>query len=263
MWAALISSIALPTALPTVGRFPSGEQPDELESAIASDLSTMFDDVRNIDQLAVTMTGELADCFADRAIGVKHIVAHTQRAASRLGIDIVRFYGVDGQFRSAHDATQQDELVAAANWHALANFVARSTVESSILIDVGTTTTDIIPICDGRVATCAKTDFDRLQEGSLVYVGCRRTPVCALLSQVQFSPRDGESDERSLCDNRRRKAIARDGVGGRQRLRYARWKAANDRPRDQSVGAHDRARSSHLQRPGSEGIGGASDRCRR
>ena len=38
----------------------------------------------------------------------------------------------------------------------------------------------------GFVATAAMTDHDRLLEGSLIYVGCRRTPVCALVDRLEF-----------------------------------------------------------------------------
>ena len=48
--------------------------------------------------LTITMTGELADCFADRAEGVRHIVSHACEAAARLKIEEVVFYGVDGRF---------------------------------------------------------------------------------------------------------------------------------------------------------------------
>ena len=48
-------------------------------------------------------------------------------------------------------------------------------------MDVGSTTTDIIPIIDGRVAVRGQTDTDRLRSGELVYTGSLRTPVCALV----------------------------------------------------------------------------------
>ena len=53
-------------------------------------------------------------------------------------------------------------------------------------IDIGSTTTDIIPITQRRVATTALTDHDRLCEHSLVYVGCKRTPVCSLVDILEY-----------------------------------------------------------------------------
>ena len=165
--------------------FPIWRHPERLADAIADDLVRFGE----IDALAVTMTGELADCFVDRAIGVDHIVSHTCQAAARLGIGDVSFYGVDGRFRDPDDARRDVDLVAAANWHALASFVGREIARDALLIDIGSTTTDIIPVVDGRVATTAITDHDRLMEGSLVYVGCRRTPVCALVDRLCFRGR--------------------------------------------------------------------------
>lgn len=170
-------------------RFPMWRNPDRLGDALAKDLGQLHDASSNIDALAVTMTGELADCFADRSVGVAHIVAQMSWAAARLGIDELAFYGVDRQFRDSADATQHADLVAAANWHALASFVAEEVAGRAILVDIGSTTTDIIPIFQGRVDTSATTDYERLVDGSLVYVGCRRTPVCALVDHLNYRGR--------------------------------------------------------------------------
>ncbi|NND96053.1 MAG: tetrahydromethanopterin-linked C1 transfer pathway [Pirellulaceae bacterium] len=162
--------------------FAMWRHPDKLAETIAGDLLACG----TIDSLAVTMTGELADCFADREVGVRHIVEHTVQASRQCGIGSVHFYGVDGQFHDASEACEKVDLLAAANWHALANFVGTSVAASALLIDIGSTTTDIVPIVDGAVATDARTDYDRMLQGSLVYVGCRRTPVCALTSTLEF-----------------------------------------------------------------------------
>jgi probable H4MPT-linked C1 transfer pathway protein len=78
-------------------------------------------------------------------------------------------------------------LAAASNWHALARFCGRYTKPgAAILIDVGSTTTDIIPILDGVPATVGHTDTERLLSGELVYTGVERTPVCALLRTVSY-----------------------------------------------------------------------------
>ena len=127
--------------------------------------------------MAVTMTAELADCFATKREGVAFVVGAFEAAfpASTLWI-----YGVDGRFRSAEEARQQPIDVAAANWMATATLVARATSDA-LLIDVGSTTTDIIPIVRGRVAAEGRTDPARLRSGELVYTGCLRTPICAIV----------------------------------------------------------------------------------
>lgn len=162
--------------------FPMWREPELLCGSLIEDLR----EFGAIDSLAVTMTGELADCFVDRQVGVQHIVDHARRAASQLGIRRVGFYKVDGSFCDADTAKQSTDLIAASNWHALASYVGKEVSANALLIDIGSTTTDIIPVVDGRVATTAKTDYDRLVQGSLVYVGCRRTPVCSLVDRLEF-----------------------------------------------------------------------------
>ncbi len=161
--------------------FPMWRRPETLKDSLCESLA-LFQDVSAI---AVVMTGELADCFADRAEGVLHIVEHTRRAAAERDIPSCYFYGVDGLFRE-QVGTEDVDLIAAANWHALASYVGQSITPNALLIDIGSTTTDIIPIRNGRVATKTQTDYDRLCEGSLVYVGCQRTPVCGLCSWVTY-----------------------------------------------------------------------------
>ena len=62
-------------------------------------------------------------------------------------------------FHSSHDACRDADRIAAGNWHALANFVGKSFCSDGLLIDIGSTTTDIIPILQGAVATTARTDY--------------------------------------------------------------------------------------------------------
>lgn len=169
--------------------FPMWKQSPQVAAAIEEHLRRDFS-ASTIDGLAVTITGELADCFVDRADGIKQLVCHAVEAAGRLKISDVRFYGIDGRFHSAENSIAQPDLIAAANWHALGTYVAREILPDGLLIDIGSTTTDIIPLSGGDVATSATTDHDRLIEGSLVYVGCRRTPVCALVEQMVFRGSD-------------------------------------------------------------------------
>jgi probable H4MPT-linked C1 transfer pathway protein len=56
-------------------------------------------------------------------------------------------------------------------------FVGR---DSSVLIDIGSTTTDIVPIVDAQPRPRGFDDTGRLLAGELVYTGVGRTPVCAI-----------------------------------------------------------------------------------
>ena len=145
--------------------------------------------VGHCDALAVTMTGELADCFRSRLEGVTHIVEQVQRAAAGCGVTTVAYYGTDGDFRDSQGACDRADLVAAANWHALGRYVAEQIAANALLIDIGSTTTDLIRLVGGQVATTARTDFARLADRSLVYIGCRRTPVCGLVDELRFRGR--------------------------------------------------------------------------
>jgi probable H4MPT-linked C1 transfer pathway protein len=130
------------------------------------------------------MTGELADCFATKEVGVQHILAALNRAAEGLPIHI---YQTNGRIKPLSTALRQPLLAAAANWHALASFAARfAPTCSAVLIDIGSTTTDVIPLVDGRPHSRGITDTERLLARELVYTGVERSPVCAMMRHLPY-----------------------------------------------------------------------------
>ncbi|WP_083240637.1 hydantoinase/oxoprolinase family protein [Methyloceanibacter methanicus] len=132
---------------------------------------------------AITMTGELSDVFASRYEGVAYLVALMRKTVG----ENARFYGLDG-FVDAHQAIADWESVASANWHASAALAA-AVEDAGLLVDVGTTTTDIIPFKEGSPCAIGLNDGDRLREGELLYRGVVRTPVMAIASQAPFKGR--------------------------------------------------------------------------
>lgn len=161
--------------------FPLWKQPEKLTDALAE----MIAAAPPAERIAITMTGELADCYETKAEGVQSIVAAAQQAA---GQKQLRVYLVDGRLVQPQEAIANPLLAAASNWHALASFAARYVDESpALLIDLGTTTCDIIPIIDGKPATLGLTDPERLAAGELVYTGVERTPLFALLDSLRLS----------------------------------------------------------------------------
>jgi hypothetical protein len=131
------------------------------------------------DLLAVTMTGELCDCFETKRQGVETILDAVREAA---GTTPVQVWQTTGRFVSLEAARADHLRTAAANWSALAVFAGRFVPAGpALLIDIGSTTTDIIPLLDGKPVPRGFTDLQRLGTGELVYTGARRTPVCALL----------------------------------------------------------------------------------
>jgi len=152
------------------------ELPDFLERVLAAAPAS--------DSLAVTMTGELADCFRSKSQGVRAILDAVQQAAA--GKD-VRVYRVDGNWATVESARQDPLPVAAANWHALARFASRAAGEQDfLLVDVGSTTTDLIPVVAGTPSSHGQDDVSRLLAGELVYTGVERTPVCALVESFPY-----------------------------------------------------------------------------
>ena len=131
------------------------------------------------DTLAVTMTGELCDCFASKHDGVLAILNSVEVSAPRKKVMV---WTTRGRFVDLDQARQDTLQVAAANWLALAACAAKLTHgEPGLLIDIGSTTTDIIPLLAGVPQPRGLTDTERLQARELVYCGVRRTPLCALL----------------------------------------------------------------------------------
>ena len=134
---------------------------------------------------AVTMTGELSDVFGDRAEGVAYLVDLMVRT---VGAQPLSIYAGEAGFLASEDAKRHTLEVASANWHATASLVARRHADG-LLVDVGTTTTDLIPIKAGKVAARGATDAERLTEGELLYTGVVRTPVMAVAHSAPFRGR--------------------------------------------------------------------------
>jgi probable H4MPT-linked C1 transfer pathway protein len=129
---------------------------------------------------AVTMTAELSQAFRTKREGVGFILDALQAAFPG---DDLHVYSVGGRFVRPEEARRLPLDVAAANWAATAGLVARS-IPTCVLIDIGTTSADLIPIVNGRVVVQGNTDPGRLLSGELVYTGALRTPVEAVAHQV-------------------------------------------------------------------------------
>jgi probable H4MPT-linked C1 transfer pathway protein len=129
--------------------------------------------------LGVTMTGELCDCYSSRRAGVHTILD----AVESLQLTVpVQIWCNDGRLRSLAEARKDPIVVASANWLALATFAGRLAPHGpALLIDVGSTTTDIVPLMDGKPVPRGRTDAERLRHCEMVYLGARRTPLNVLL----------------------------------------------------------------------------------
>jgi probable H4MPT-linked C1 transfer pathway protein len=132
---------------------------------------------------ALTMTGELVDLFQDRDEGVRVLTSRMQ--ARLVGQAFRVFAGRAGMITPAQVGAES-LAIASANWFATARFAAER-LERGVLVDIGSTTTDIIPFAEGLVRNRGYTDGERLQTEELVYTGVVRTPVMAVVRRAAFA----------------------------------------------------------------------------
>jgi probable H4MPT-linked C1 transfer pathway protein len=131
------------------------------------------------------MTAELSDVFPTKAEGVRAVLRACEMALGRASMLVL---DDQGTFLPPGEAMERPLSVAAANWAATARLVGRVT-GPSILVDVGSTTTDIIPIRERGSAAIGRTDTERLMSGELVYTGALRTLPASLTETVPLRDR--------------------------------------------------------------------------
>ena len=155
-------------------------------------------------QHAVTMTGEMCDLFAHREDGVRRIAEALEQALLTRPLDgstdaahrgSVHFHAGDAGWCSGANVAANWEAIASANWLATARHAALrfgavagagAGAGEGVLVDIGSTTTDLIAFKAGRVLTLSRTDAQRLAAGELVYQGVVRTPLCALAQRIAW-----------------------------------------------------------------------------
>jgi probable H4MPT-linked C1 transfer pathway protein len=149
-------------------------------------LHSAFDELKrqmgDADSHALTMTGELCDAFASRREGAAGLAAIAVR---HLAPASARFYAGATGFVGPEDVEARAADIASANWRASAELVALRLPEA-LLIDVGSTTVDLIPVAAGKVASLGADDAHRLAAGELVYSGMTRSFVMAMAARAPF-----------------------------------------------------------------------------
>ncbi len=131
---------------------------------------------------AITMTGELVDLFANRSEGV---IAIAEVMARKLANTNVAFFAGEKGFVAAAACRNHIDQIASMNWYATGLYSA-SKVDQALLIDIGSTTTDMLIVRDGKVSARGHTDFTRMAADELVYTGLVRTPLMALTQKIVF-----------------------------------------------------------------------------
>ena len=135
--------------------------------------------------MAVTMTAELSDVFATKREGVTFILESIRTCFPGPAIYVLN---LSGQFMPIGEALSHPLDCAATNWLASAQWVARKFPEC-LMMDVGSTTTDILPILDGKVCVVGRTDMERLASGELVFTGVLRTNLATIVQSVPIAGR--------------------------------------------------------------------------
>src|SRR5438105_7905499 len=134
-------------------------QPFELwkdPGGLAQALRDLLAALPRADALAVTMTGELCDCFETKRQGVNAILDAVEAAA---GPGVIRVWRTDGRLVDVATARRTPLQTAAANWLALATYAGRFAPDGpALVIDIGSTTADILPLVARRPAPRRRAD---------------------------------------------------------------------------------------------------------
>ncbi len=128
-------------------------------------------------KLGVVITGELADCFPDKEQGVRFIVDAVDAAFPG-----AMYLDNHGNFSNRSHISDMRSL-AAANWMASAMLAGKD--NDCIFVDVGSTTTDLIPVKNGR-PLAGDTDLKRMGRHELLYRGMLRTNIAALMDRIEL-----------------------------------------------------------------------------
>jgi len=138
-----------------------------------------------LDGVGVTITAELSDAYWTKKEGINHVLD----CVTEVFGDVPTFVlDVEANLLPVKDARREPLKVASANWAATGWMISKL-IKDCIIVDVGSTTTSIIPVINGKIAAEGKTDLEKLQNGELVYSGSLRTNVAAIVDVIPVQGR--------------------------------------------------------------------------
>ena len=138
-----------------------------------------------LDGVGVTITAELSDAYVTKKDGIYHVLDCMCHVFGEVPIFVL---DVESNMLSVEEALKMPLCVASANWVAT-GWMVKQIVKTCIVLDVGSTTTSIIPVIDGKIVAEGKTDLEKLQNGELVYSGVLRTNIAAIVDGVPIRGR--------------------------------------------------------------------------
>jgi len=160
--------------------FPIWKRGKERLPKVLEKLRKLLVNSTTLDGVGVTMTAELSDAYWNKREGVNHILD----CVAEIFVDVPIFVlSVDAKLLSVRDARRKPLRVASANW-AATGWMASQVIGDCLVVDVGSTTTSIIPIVNGRIIAEGRTDLEKLLNGELVYTGALRTNVAAIVHYI-------------------------------------------------------------------------------
>ncbi len=158
--------------------FPFWKEREKLPEVLASLKKRLG--AETVDAIGVTMTAELSDAYQTKREGVHHILSCVKTVFYNTPIYVLN---TNVEMFSVEEAMQHSLDVASANWAATGWLVAQR-LKDALVIDVGSTSTSIIPIVNGQVSAKGKTDLDKLITGELIYTGSLRTNIAAIVQSI-------------------------------------------------------------------------------
>jgi probable H4MPT-linked C1 transfer pathway protein len=133
-----------------------------------------------LDGVGVTITAELSDAYMTKKEGIDHVLDCVTEAFG----DVPTFVlDMEANLLTVKDARKEPLKVASANW-AATGWMISQLINNCIIVDVGSTTTSIIPVINGKIAAEGRTDLEKLQNGELVYSGSLRTNIAAIVNAI-------------------------------------------------------------------------------
>jgi probable H4MPT-linked C1 transfer pathway protein len=159
--------------------FPVWKDPEKL-THVLSRLKERVSNTVKLDCIGVTMTAELSDAYRTKREGVNHILACVAQVFPNTPVFVL---DVEATLRSMEDARSEPLSVAAANW-AATGWLVSQLIKNCVIIDVGSTSTSIIAVIEGRISAAGKTDLEKLMSGELVYTGSLRTNIVAIVNSI-------------------------------------------------------------------------------
>ncbi len=135
--------------------------------------------------VSLTMTAELSDVYRVKREGVKHVMESVAEVFS--DSEEIFVLNVKGELVKFPEALSRDPMeFAASNWVASGLYIGSSVCKNCIFVDIGSTSTTVVPIVEGKLYVRGLRDPEKLVYGELVYLGFLRTNVSTVVNVVPY-----------------------------------------------------------------------------